>query len=77
LTSSATFVDDVKDHDELVNDLRIDVGGLRIDLIVDPRRPSSATLKIMMNPSATLASTSAASELTSPSILLRAANRYV
>jgi hypothetical protein len=32
------LVGDVKDHDKPVSDLRIDIGDLRIDLIVDPRR---------------------------------------
>jgi hypothetical protein len=38
LTSSSTLVGDVKDHDKPVSDLRTDIGDLRIDLIVDPRR---------------------------------------
>jgi hypothetical protein len=35
LTSSLTLVDDVKDHDEPVSDLGIEIGDLRLDLIVD------------------------------------------
>jgi hypothetical protein len=38
LTSSSisgNLVGDIKDHDEPVSDLRIDIGNLRIDLIVD------------------------------------------
>jgi hypothetical protein len=35
LTSSSTLIGDVEDHDELVNDLSINIGDLRIDLIVD------------------------------------------
>ena len=34
----SNLVGDVKDHDEPVSDLRIDIGDLRIDVIVDPRR---------------------------------------
>jgi hypothetical protein len=35
LTSSSTRIGDVEDHDELINDLSINIGDLRIDLIVD------------------------------------------
>jgi hypothetical protein len=35
LTSSSTLVGDVEDHDEPINDLSINIGDLRIDLIVD------------------------------------------
>ena len=35
LTSSSTLIGDVEDHDELINDLSINIGDLRIDLIVD------------------------------------------
>jgi hypothetical protein len=35
LTSSSTLIGDVEDHDELINDLGINIGDLRIDLIVD------------------------------------------
>ena len=35
LTSSSTLAGDVEDRDELINDLRINIGDLRIDLIVD------------------------------------------
>jgi hypothetical protein len=36
LTSSSTLVGDVEDHDKLINDLSINIGDLRIDLIADP-----------------------------------------
>ena len=35
LTSSSTLVGNVEDHDESNNDLSINIGDLRIDLIVD------------------------------------------
>jgi hypothetical protein len=35
LTSSSTLVGDVEDHDESINHLSINIGDLRIDLIVD------------------------------------------
>jgi hypothetical protein len=35
LTSSPILVGDIEDHDELINDFRINTGDLRIDLIVD------------------------------------------
>jgi hypothetical protein len=35
LTSSSTLVGDVEDHDEPINDLSINIGDLRINLIVD------------------------------------------
>ena len=35
LTSSSTLFGDVEDHDESINDLSINIGDLRIDLVVD------------------------------------------
>jgi hypothetical protein len=35
LTSSSILVGDVEDHDEPINNLSINIGDLRIDLIID------------------------------------------